>query len=75
MQSLNKEDKYESVIVRLGLIYEVVSDLLRLELIKKGMKREEIGHFQEPKIEDIIKKGVLNFHQLVFPKRKAQRAK
>ncbi len=75
LQSLNKKDKYENVIVRLGLIFGVVSDLLRVELLKVGIKREEIGRFQEPKIEDIIKKGVLNFHQLVFLKRKAQRAK
>ena len=75
MKSLNKKNKYENVIVHLGLIYEVVADLLRLELSKKGIKREEIGRFEEPKIEDIIKKGVLNFHHLVFSNIKAQRAK
>ena len=61
--------------MHLGLIYEVVSDFLRIELLKVGLKREEIGRFQEPKIEDIIRKGVLNFHQLTFSKMKTLRAK
>ena len=65
-ESLNQTEKYEQVIKHLGLIYEVVADLLRIKLFKKGIKREAIGKFDEPKVEAIVYGGVLNFHKLVF---------
>ena len=40
MKSLKDYEKYENVIVNLGRIYEVVSDLLKLELLKVGINRE-----------------------------------
>ena len=48
--------------MRLGLIYEVVSDLLRLELEKEGIDREDIGWFKNSLIETIVYDGVLKFH-------------
>ena len=47
----------------------VVAELLRLELLKTGIKREEISKLLDSRIEFIVMKGVDKLVELIHSKR------